>query len=173
MCASAQTLPGGRTHHPDVKRFSDIRRKRSTALVMLLLWLFAVSSGIVNACVLDPHGTDAPVAGFQPSAHATAAMPGHAETGADHEGHQDSSKAPCTKVCDDGSQALIKQQPSFDVTDRGPALTDSIHWIAAASIVAADCPLGDPPKATSEPPVRLRYSRLALVPGVAPPSPQF
>ncbi len=145
-----------------MKRFSDIRRKRSTPLVMLLLWLFAVSSGIVNACVLDPHGTDAHLAGVQPSDHATTAMPGHAETGADHEGHQDSSKAPCTKVCDDGSQTLIKQQPSFDVTDRGPALTDSIHWTAAASIVAPNRLFDYPPTATSEPPVRLRYPRLAL-----------
>ena len=162
MCASAQTLPSGQPHHPDMKRFSDIRRKRSTALVMLLLWLFAVSSGIVNACMLEPHGTDAPLAGVQPSAHATAAMPGHAETGADQEGHQDSSKAPCTKICDDGAQTLIKQQPPFDLTDRGAALTDSIHWTAAARVDAPRRRLDYPTTATSEPPVRLRYSRLAL-----------
>ena len=145
-----------------MNRFSDIRRQRSTALVILLLWLFAASSGIVNACVLAPHGTDAPLAGVQPSAHATATMPGHAETLPDHEGHQDSSKAPCTKVCDDGSQTLIKQQPPFDLTDRGAAPTDSIHWTTAARVDAPRRRLNYPPTATSEPPVRLRYPRLAL-----------
>lgn len=119
-----------------MKRLSDTRRNHKTAIVMLLLWLFAVSSGIVNACVLEPHGTDAHLAGVQPSTHATTAMAGHAETSADHEGPLDSSRAPCTKVCDDGSQTLIKQLPAFDLTDRGPALTDSIHWAVAERVVA-------------------------------------
>lgn len=142
-----------------MKRFSDVRRKRNTALVMLLLWLFAVYSGIVNACVLEPHRTDAPLAGFQPSAHATATVSAHAETLA---GQQDSSKAPSTKVCGDGSQTLIKQQTSSDLTDRGTALTDSIHWTAAARVDAPRRHLDNPQAVTSEPPVRLRYSRLAL-----------
>lgn len=145
-----------------MERFSHTRRNRNLALVMLLLWLFAVSSGIVSACVLEPHGTDAHPAGVQPSTHATAAMAGHAENSADHEGPLDSSRAPCTKVCDDGSQTLIKQQPPFDLIDRSPALTDSIHWAAAARVVAPHRYLDNPPTATSEPPVRLRYARLAL-----------
>lgn len=145
-----------------MKSFSDVRRKRNTALVMLLLWLFAVSSGIVNACVLELHGHEAHLVGDQPSAHAAAAMAGHPET---HDGHEvpvDSSKAPCSKVCDDGSQTLIKQQPPIDLTDRGAALTDSVYWTAAARVVAQHRPWDKTPTATSEPPVRLRYSRLAL-----------
>ena len=145
-----------------MKRFSDTRRKSQTAIVMLLLWLFAVSSGIANACVLEPHGTDAYFAGVQPSTHATPAVAGHAETLIGHDGTLDASRAPCLKVCDDGSQALIKLQAFFDLADRGPALPDSMLWAAAIKVVSAHRHMDSSASATSEPPVRVRYSRLAL-----------
>ena len=131
-----------------MKRFSDVRHKRNTALVMLLLWLFAVSSGIVNACVLEPHGTAATV--------------GHVETLAGHNGTLDASMAPCLKVCDDSSQALIKLKAFFELADRGPALTDSMLWAAAIQVVSAHRHMDSPASATSEQPVRVRYPRLAL-----------
>ena len=145
-----------------MKRLSDIRRNRNTALVMLLLWLFAVSSGIVNACVLQPHGTDAHLAGVQPSTHATAPIAGHAETLVGHDGSLDASMAPCLKVCDDSSRALVKLQLLFDWADPDPALTDSMLWAAALPLVSVQRHMDTPPAATSEPPVRVRYSRLAL-----------
>ena len=131
-----------------MKRFSYVRRKRNTALMMLLLWLFAVSSGIVNACVLEPHGTAATV--------------GHAETLVGHDGTLDASMAPCLKVCDDSSQALIKLKAFFELADRGPALTDSMLWAAAIQVVSAHRHMDSPASATSEQPVRVRYPRLAL-----------
>ena len=131
-----------------MKRFSDTRRNRKTALIMLLLWLFAVSSGIVNACVLEPHGTAATV--------------GHAETLAGHNGTLDASMAPCLKVCDEGSQVLITLKAFFDLADRGSALTDSMLWAAAMQVVSAHRHMDSSASATSEPPVRVRYSRLAL-----------
>ena len=145
-----------------MKRFSNVRRKRNTALVMLLVWLFAVSSGIVNACVLQPHGNDAHLPGVQPSTHAAAAMAGHAETSVDHDGPLDGSRAPCLKVCDDSSQALIKLTAFFDLADRVPALTDSMVWAVALPLVSVQLHMDTPPTATSEPPLRVRYSRLAL-----------
>ena len=141
-------LPCGREQDIDMKRLSDVRRKSNTALVMLLLWLFAVSSGIVNACVLEPHGTAATV--------------GHVETLAGHNGTLDASMAPCLKVCDDSSQALIKLKAFFDLADSGPALTDSMLWAAAIQVVSALRHRDSSAAATSEPPVRVRYSRLAL-----------
>ena len=131
-----------------MKRPSDTRLKHNTAIVMLLLWLFAVSSGIVNACVLEPHGTAATV--------------GHVETLVGHNGTLDPSMAPCLKVCDDSSQALIKLKAFFDLADRGPALTDSTLWAAAIQVVSARRHRDSSAAATSEPPVRVRYSRLAL-----------
>ena len=145
-----------------MKRFSDTRRNRKTALIMLLLWLFAISSGIVNACVLEPHGTDAYFAGVQPSTLATPAVAGHAEALVGHNGPFDNSRAPCLKVCDDSSQALIKLKAFFDLADRGPALTDSMLWAASIPLVSVRHRMDTPPTATSEPPVRVRYCRLAL-----------
>ena len=131
-----------------MKRFSDVRHKRNTALVMLLLWLFAVSSGIVNACVLEPHGTAATV--------------GHAETLIDHDGTLDAYMAPCLKVCDDSSQALIKLKAFLDLADCGPALTNSTFWAAAIQVVSAQLHRDSSAAVASEPAVRVRYSRLAL-----------
>ena len=151
-----------------MKRFSDTRRNRKTALIMLLLWLFAISSGIVNACVLEPHGTDVYVAGVQPSTYAPPAVAGHAEALVGHNGHDghdgqfDNSSTPCLKVCDDSSQALIKLKAFFDQADRGPALADSMFWAAAIPLVSVQQRMDTPPTATSEPPVRVRYCRLAL-----------
>ena len=151
-----------------MKRFSDIRRNRNTAFVMLLLWLFAISSGIVNACVLEPHGTDVYVTGVQTSTYAPPAVAGHAEALVGHNGHDghdgqfDNSSTPCLKVCDDSSQALIKLKAFFDLADRGSALTDSMLWAAAIQVTSAHQHLDSSASATSEPPVRVRYSRLAL-----------
>ena len=131
-----------------MKRFSYVQRKRNTAFMMLLLWLFAVSSGIVNACALEPHGTAVTV--------------GYAATLVGHDGTLDASMAPCPKVCDDSSQALIKLQAFFDLADSGPALPESMLWAAAMQVVLAHRHTDSSPTATSEPPVRVRYSRLAL-----------
>ena len=162
MCANVQTLTHGLAHDAGMKRSSDTRRKGNTAIVMLVLWLFAVSSGIVNACVLEPHGTDTYLAGVQPSTHATPAVAGHAEALVDHDGPFDNSRAPCLKVCDDSSQALIKLQAFFDLADRGPALPDSMLWAAAIQVASDHRHMDSSASATSEPPVRVRYSRLAL-----------
>ena len=162
MCAYAQTLSHRLAHDAGMKRSSDIRRKGNTAIVMLVLWLFAVSSGIVNACVLEPHGTDAYFAGVQRSTHATPALAGHAEALVGHDGPFENSQAPCLKVCDDSSQALIKLKTFFDLADRGLALTDSMLWAAAMQVVSAHGHMDSSASATSEPPVRMRYSRLAL-----------
>ena len=162
MCAYAQTLPHRLAHDAGMNRSSDTRRKRNTAILMLLLWLFAVSSGIVNACMLEPHGTDAYFAGVQPSTHATPAVAGHAEALVGHDGTLDASMAPCLKVCDDSSQALIKLKAFFDLADCDSALTDSMLWAAAMQVVSAHRHMDSSASATSEPPVRVRYSRLAL-----------
>ena len=128
---------------------------------MLLVWLFAVASGIANACVLKAHGDHAQVATSETlrAAYAHNAPAGHRPNAADE---LDTSKAPCLKVCDDGSQALLKLNPFVDLADRGAALTDSMLWAAALKVASAHLHLNSSLSATSEPPVRVRYSRLAL-----------
>ena len=129
--------------------------------MMLLVWLFAVASGIANACVLKAHGDHAQVATSETLRAASAhnAPAGHTPNADDE---LDISMAPCLKVCDDGSQALLKLKAFFDQTDRGSALTDSMLWAAAMQVASAHRHTDSSASATSEPPVRVRYSRLAL-----------
>ena len=150
---------------PSMMYLSRPRSKRNTASMMLLVWLFAVVSGIANACVLKAHGEHAQVATSETlrAANAHNAPAGHTSYADDHDGDElDISKAPCLKVCDDGSQALLKLKALIDLADRGPALTDSMHWAAAIQVVSAHRHMDSSPSASSEPPMRVRYSRLAL-----------
>ena len=65
-----------------MKTFSSIRAKRSTAFVVRVAWLFALASGVANACLLEEHGKrdlGTPVASHEP-ALATALSDDHAET---------------------------------------------------------------------------------------------
>ena len=129
--------------------------------MMLLVWLFAVASGIVNACVLEAHGDDAKVFTSEAleTANAHNAPAGHTPNADDE---LDISVAPCLKACDDSSQALIKLKAFVDWADRDPALTDSMLWAAAIQVTSSHRHLDSSVSATSKPPVRVRYSRLAL-----------
>jgi hypothetical protein len=40
-----------------MKLFSNIRSKRSIAFIALLVWVFALASGVANACLLEARGT--------------------------------------------------------------------------------------------------------------------
>ena len=148
-----------------MKPFSSTRAKRGTAFVALALWLFAMTSGIANACLLEapgPHSHDAA------ETHATAANDPHARSeghGAAHAGHDgdlDESKAPCLKVCDDGTHALLKRVPVIDLTDPGQVALVAVLWISTVPVVSA---LGRAPEHRPPdrgPPIRVRFSRLAL-----------
>jgi hypothetical protein len=147
-----------------MKLFSNTRAKRSTAFVVLLVWLFALASGVANACLLEArgtHGHGATVSTFA-AALATAISAGHVGAVADHNDDSDASKAPCLKVCDDGSQSLVKQQTTFDLTDPGLAFLVRGVWTAAGSAVAAPRRMDDLQPSTPGLPIRVRYSRLAL-----------
>jgi hypothetical protein len=148
-----------------MKPFSNTRTKRNTALVMLVVWLFALASGVANACLLEARGThshDAPVT----QSSATEARPeisaGHGGVIASHDAGADASKVSCLKVCDDGSQSLPKQPSSFNVTDPGLALFVTVVWTAAVLDLPAPSGANDLGHAVPTLPVRTRFSRLAL-----------
>ena len=148
-----------------MKYFSHPRSKRNTAFVVLLVWLFAVASGIANACVLKTHGDHAQVITSEPfeAAHAHNAPASHTPDADDRDGDElDISKAPCLKVCDDDTQLLITQQTSLDLGDPGSAFLVSVLWTSVIAVVTIprqrDCL-----QATAHgPPIRVRYSRLTL-----------
>lgn len=137
--------------------------KRSIALTMLLVWVFALLSGVANACLTEPLGEPAH-AGTQPSQAdhpAREAVQSHEADQAQHDEHSD--KAPCQKSCDESSQTLLKQLPKLDTpgpqaaTPPTPTQAIDLHLAPAALVRAALAVV--PPLA---PPPRVQFSRLAL-----------
>ena len=155
-----------------MKFFANTSIKRNTAFVVLLVWLFALASGVAKACLLEA-----------PDAHSTAAkgLPAttdqgpvewlaHGGTGSGHHdgvdsGHHngaDSTKESCLKVCNDGTHALPKACSGIDHVDPGPAALVATLWTATPPVFSA---LGRPDELAIPlvgPPFRVRYSRLAL-----------
>jgi hypothetical protein len=141
------------------------RTKRHTALLVVLGWLFALASGVANACLLEARVTHAHVAsaGSSEAAQTLLVSPGHAGVIA---GHDDShaANAPCLKACDDSSHSLSRQDLTGTQVDPGPALLVSILWTALTPAPAATTlrRMVDIQPALPERPIRVRYSRLAL-----------
>ena len=150
----------------EMKPFANRRARCSTAFAMLLVWLFALASGVANACLLEAHGTHtrgSPLAhsrqagtvhGVISAAHAVAIETHHTGSGA--------SNAPCLKVCDESSTSLVKQQPGFEQADAAQAPFTVVAW---AGPIPADARLvrtGHARHTEPGPPIRVLFSRLAL-----------
>lgn len=139
------------------------RTKRRTAFLVLLGWLFALVSGVANACLLEARVTHTHAAPFELSGTVQAPLvsAGHAGAVA---GHDDShvAKAPCLKACDDGAHSLPKQDLTATQADPGPAPLMSILWTAVTPVAPTTWRMDDVQPALPERPIRVRYSRLAL-----------
>ena len=147
-----------------MKLFSNTRAKRNTAFVALLAWLFALASGVANACQLEAREIHSNVAviGSQANAHVPAESAGLAFALARHDDDSDTSKAPCLKVCDDGSHSLTTQHSGIDQSEPGLAPVVAVLWSAATPVVSTRRRMeGLQPPAPGQP-LRVRYSRLAL-----------
>lgn len=161
--ATVQAQPP--TAEPDMTLHLNAGFRRKTAFLLLLAWLFALASGVANACLLEartvhPHAMAAPpVAGPVPSASA-----GLAYAGADHhdDGPLDSPKAPCLKVCDDSTRSLPKQHGTVDQVDPGAPLLVAVLWTGAAPVIHGPNRLDALQPAPAGPPMRIRFARLAL-----------
>ena len=138
--------------------------KRSTALVAMLVWVFALASGMANACLLEVPGAHAHATkhGHAEAAHEAASSTGNAMADGDHDDDADSSKEACLKTCDDGSNALVKLKASFSWPDLGLAPVVAIAWNAATPAVSAPSRMNDLQSPIVGPPFRVRYRRLAL-----------
>lgn len=150
-----------------MKPFSNPRTRRNTTVVALLVWAFALASGMANACLLERPGnhthTSASRASDGHHAHAGDALAGHADAIADdHDDDADAAKESCLKACDDGSNAQVKLQTGVDLTDPGLAPFVVFAWNAATLIAAAPSRFDDLQVPVAGPPLRLRYSRLTL-----------
>ena len=148
-----------------MKPFSNRRTKRITTFVAMLVWAFALVSGMANACLLEAPGQHVHIgAGHSANAHhvhASDEMAGDV-LAADHADDTDASKDSCLKACDDGWNAQVKVQTGVNLTDPGLALLLAFAWNAAAPVASAPSRFDDLLVPVVGPPFRLRYSRLTL-----------
>jgi hypothetical protein len=120
-----------------MKLLSSTFVKCNTAFLVLLVWVFVLSSGVANACLLEArggHGHLTATGVFQEGA--TPGMSaGHVRAVANHDDDAHSSEASCLKACDDVAQSLPKQDLTTAQPDPGPAPLVSIPWTAATAVV--------------------------------------
>lgn len=145
-----------------MKPFSNTLANRKAVVMVLLAWLFALASGVANACLLETPTTHVHVAAAaSDGARVLTVMAGHTGAVADG-GHESSSaEATCLKVCDDSSNALVSQ-PSMTQAGTGPAPLVREIWLDAVADHVAPFQPGDLWPAATKLPLRLRYARLAL-----------
>lgn len=144
--------------------FSNTRRTRRTVYMVLLVWLFAVTAGWANACLLQERGTHGHGSSGEGSSAALVVQvsPGHVGVDADHAENAGAGKSACLKVCGDDSQSIIKLAFSVDVTDVAMAPAVALVWLApSATAQRSNAWLALPAPSSGVPP-RTRFARLAL-----------
>ena len=148
---------------PDMKPFSNHRAKRSTTFVALLVWLFALVSGMANACLLETHEKHSHVAANHSSdpSHAHA-LAGHEGAVDDDDDDRDGSRDSCLKACDDGANAQVKLRTGVELTDPDLAPFAAIVWNTTTPIVSVLNRFDILQVPIVGPPFRVRYSRLTL-----------
>ena len=146
---------------------------RRTACVTLLAWMFALLSGVANACLIQvgesgESGLDASPAGPMARRDArtvpTDPQAEHAHQHAEHERSgpaQDGGKAGCLKFCADETSTVTKGVASpADLP--GPMLSAGCHWQLVTPMAdAAPWPAVERP-ASVGPPLFLRLLRLTI-----------
>lgn len=147
-----------------MKFFADIRTKRNTALAMLLVWVFALASGVANACFLNEPGHDSTAVKGSAARAKQAPAELVADRGATAAHHDDAAntKESCLKVCEDGKHSLLKATAGVDQADPGPPPLVTTLWTGSMAFVLAPRRLNDLAIPILGPPLRVRYARLAL-----------
>ena len=144
--------------------FSHRRTKRNTAFMMLWALLFALASGIANACLLETGESHSDTARLPTSttSQSLAEFTDSSSAASGHEEDSDNSKESCLKVCDDGTRTLPKANAAVDPTDPDLALFVTTLWAASTHDVRAPRLYHRRQAPVVGPPFRVRYSRLAL-----------
>ncbi|HET7527743.1 MAG TPA: hypothetical protein VFK10_17500 [Burkholderiaceae bacterium] len=146
--------------------FRTHRCLRTTVWVTLLGWLFALTAGVVNACVLSiPSAATLGLSAESHIAHSSQAVADtehhdHAPV-AHHKHGQNSANDSCLKFCDDESSALSKGSAS--ALDLGVALVAAVALPSAVAPIAhvgAELSLQRP--TAQGPPLVIRLLRLTL-----------
>ena len=149
---------------PNMKSFADTRTKRNIAFAMLLVWVFALASGVANACYLETpeHHSTAMKGSAATANQAPAELLAHLDATAAHHNDADSTKESCLKACDDVTHGLPKGHSGVDHADPGPPTLVTPLWTGSKPVVSAPRRVDDLAIPILGPPLRVRYSRLAL-----------
>ena len=144
---------------------SNTRINRASAFAMLLVWLFALISGVANACMLGAPGTVAHAGATgrtnqHGAEHVAMSRYVPIEADADQADDAHTSKQPCLKVCDDSSRSLPKKYPAGQI-DPGLPVIVAVLWSLAGPIRLQYKKPNDTQHATLLP-LRVLYTRLAL-----------
>ena len=146
---------------------------RHTACVALFAWVFALVSGVANACLVQavepgaaalslPEGTrrGGCDSGVAPCEHDAGPAHHHADSGRSEPG-QHGGKAVCLKFCADESSALAKSKAS-QAELPGPVLLAGAPWSPAVQVAAAAQWQAVERPASVGPPLFLRLLRLTI-----------
>ena len=149
------------------------RQLRHTACVALFAWVFALVSGVANACLLQTVEPGATIfslaAGAQPAGCHSGVAPCEHDAGLAHH-HADSGrgepaqhgdKAVCLKFCTDEASALAKSKAS-QADLPGPVLLAGAPWSSAVRGAAAAQWQAVERPASVGPPLFLRLLRLTI-----------
>ena len=133
-------------------------------LPMLLAWSFAFASSVTYACFLETHQPHARAVKklVATTARAPAGLRTQSGTDAGHHSDSDGTKESCVKVRAHQTHTLPKTWAGIDHTDPGPAMLVATLWTGTPNGVSAPRRPDDAATAIVGPPLRVRYSRLAL-----------
>ena len=148
-----------------MKSFLNSRTKHTTTALVLIAWLFALASGIANACLLEgTRGIHAHAAGVEESPHTHAATepPEQAPDIAGNADESSNTRALCLDACDDRTHAQVKQDASPDQPHLAPLTVIAIVWLPTQPMASTVRLQRDHHAEPFDVPIRIRYSRLTL-----------
>ena len=143
----------------------NTRINRASAFAMLLVWVFALISGVANACLLEAPGAVANAGTTEQThqhgeKHVTLSRDVPIEADSEQADDAHTSKQPCLKVCDDSSRSLPNKYPAGQI-DPGLPIIVAVLWSLAEPIRLQYKQPNGTQHATLLP-LRVRYARLAL-----------
>lgn len=137
--------------------FGQRQRLRTLAAHALLVWVLALMSTIVNACIVGPHG---PAAGVVPDT--ALAHPCHEAAGPDSSVPV-AAKSACAKFCDeDASGATSAQRVADGLGSAGLALVPTMALAVQAALEPARLIHIDDGGLPAPVPVAIAFLRLTL-----------
>ena len=139
---------------------------RRLAAYVLLGWVFALATGIVNACVIQPSLRAADTASRVHEADAsTRSIDAHwtHDHGEGQPGPSQEHKAPCDKFCDEPSTVAQTPKQTFDPIDLGwLVLPPSSDAPTDATRIASGIATGHPERWRPAAPIPILFLRLTL-----------